>query len=332
MKTRQAGAAILTAMLTVALVAVMTSAMLWQAWRGLEVESAQRTRVQSTWILNGALDWARLILREDARQGGADGLSEPWSVPLAPARLSDFLATERGQNLVSDETDPSQEAFLSGAIQDMQARLNVHNLLEGKKLNMAGVAAWMRLFEQLNLPEAELLRLTNSLMAASANGPLSAGENRPLWPQDVSDLRWLGLSAPSLAALSPYITLLPANTPINLNTASPEVLLAGIDGMDLAQARALVRVRASKRFNTLADVAKLIDNPGIKLEPKLHSTSSRYFSVMGQLRVGQTTVQERSLIQRDGLQVLALRRTREIVNLTMQSVLRDQPANAPPLQ
>ena len=42
----QRGAAILTAMLTVVLVATMASAMLWQQWRGVEVESAQRTRVQ----------------------------------------------------------------------------------------------------------------------------------------------------------------------------------------------------------------------------------------------------------------------------------------------
>jgi general secretion pathway protein K len=89
---RQRGAAILTAMLTVVLVATLASAMLWQQWRGVEVETAQRGRVQAAWILVGALDWARLILREDARRGGADHLAEPWAVPLAPARLSTFLA------------------------------------------------------------------------------------------------------------------------------------------------------------------------------------------------------------------------------------------------
>ena len=110
----QRGAAILTAMLTVVLVATLASAMLWQQWRGVEVETAQRTRVQSAWILTGALDWARLILREDARQGGADYLSEPWAVPLAPARLSTFLAAERGQALVVDDNDAAQEAFWPG--------------------------------------------------------------------------------------------------------------------------------------------------------------------------------------------------------------------------
>ena len=75
MKARhETGAALLAAMLTVALVASMAAAALWQQWRSVEVEAAERGRVQSLWVLTGALDWARLILREDARSGGADHL------------------------------------------------------------------------------------------------------------------------------------------------------------------------------------------------------------------------------------------------------------------
>ena len=92
MKARQTGAALLAAMLTVTLVASLAAAALWQQWRSIEVESAERTRQQSLWVLTGALDWARLILREDARSGGADHLGEPWAVPLEEARLSTFLA------------------------------------------------------------------------------------------------------------------------------------------------------------------------------------------------------------------------------------------------
>jgi general secretion pathway protein K len=94
-RVRHLGAALLTAMLTVALVASMAAAALWQQWRGVEVEVAERTRSQSLWVLTGALDWARLILREDARAGGADHLGEPWAVPLEEARLSTFLATDK---------------------------------------------------------------------------------------------------------------------------------------------------------------------------------------------------------------------------------------------
>lgn len=333
MKRRQSGVAIVAAMLTVLLVAVLASAMLWQAWRGFEVESAQRTRVQSNWILQGALDWARLILREDARQGGADTLSEPWAVPLAPAKLSDFLAAERGQSLVVDETDPAQEAFLSGAMDDEQARLNVRNLIDGQQLSAAGVAAWQRLYQQLGLRESELQNWSLALLAASAQGALGAGQDRPLWPLELQDLRWLGLSQASLAVLSPLITLLPESTPVNLNTASAPVLAASIDGIDLAQAESLVRERARKPFNTLADAEKVIGDPGVRLDAKLHSTSSRFFGVTGRLRIGQNMVQERSWLQREGMQVNVLRRRRMVFQEPEAAGLfQGVNASGPPLQ
>lgn len=63
----QRGAALLLAMLIVVLVVTLTSGMVWQQARAIEVEGAERARAQSAWILHGALDWARLILSEDAR-------------------------------------------------------------------------------------------------------------------------------------------------------------------------------------------------------------------------------------------------------------------------
>ena len=50
---RQSGAALLMAMITVALVATLAAGSLWRQWRGVEVERAERARVQSDWILTG---------------------------------------------------------------------------------------------------------------------------------------------------------------------------------------------------------------------------------------------------------------------------------------
>lgn len=316
--TRQRGAAILTAMLTVVLIATLASAMLWQQWRGIEIESAQRTRVQASWILVGALDWARLILREDARQGGADYLSEPWAVPLAPARLSTFLAAEKGQALVSDDNDAAQEAFLSGQIEDLQARLNVTNLIQDQKIDAPGLAAWTRLFKHLNLPESELQAMVQALLRAQSAGADSPSEsqssaNLPLQPLAVADLRWLGLSQRSLQTLQDFITLLPVRTPVNLNTAPPEVLLASVPGMDMAAAQALVLARASHHMNSLADADKLLDNPKIHLDASLQGVASQFFMVTGQLRLGDVTLQEMSVLQREGMQVKTLSRTRQML-------------------
>lgn len=312
-RATQRGAAILMAMLTVVLVATLASRMVWQQWRGLELESALRTRVQSAWILTGALDWARLILREDARQGGTDDLTEPWAVPLAPARLSTFLAADRGQALVTDDTDPDSEAFLSGHIDDLQARLNVTNLIDNGKLHAPSQAAWARLFKALNLPEAELDRMTQALLLASAS--LAKGKidpQAPLWPNTVADLAWLGASSATLQAITPFVTLLPVRTPVNLNTASPEVLVASVKGMALAQARQLVQSRAVKPIGTLMDATQLVANPEVQFDSAAHGVASRFFRVTGQLRVGDTTMQERSVLQRDGLDVKVLSRAREV--------------------
>ena len=126
---RQRGAALLAAMLTVTLVAGFAAAALWQQWRAVEVESAERTRVQSGWLLLGALDWSRLILVEDGRGSSADHLAEPWAVPLEEARLSTFLAADKNVAQFDDASVDTTNAFLSGQITDMQARLNLRNLL-----------------------------------------------------------------------------------------------------------------------------------------------------------------------------------------------------------
>ncbi|MEY4752411.1 MAG: hypothetical protein RJA44_86, partial [Pseudomonadota bacterium] len=125
--THQRGAALLTAMMIVSLIATMAAAMVWQQWRAIQIEAAERAQNQAQWVLNGALDWARLILREDARDnqrlGNGDHLGEPWAVPLAEARLSTFLAADR------DSSDDAPDAFLQGSISDAQARYNLRNLI-----------------------------------------------------------------------------------------------------------------------------------------------------------------------------------------------------------
>mgnify|MGYP000013990555 CR=1 FL=1 len=315
MKRQQHGAAILTAMLVVVLVATLASAMLWQQWRSFEAESAQRTRSQAYWILTGALDWSRLILREDARQGGADHLSEPWAVPLAPARLSTFLAAEGGQAVVDDDEDAVRQTFLSGRIEDLQARLNLTNLIGATTLTDPALAAWTRLFKHLNLPERELQTMLQSLKLAQAYDS-AAGKSEaslPLSPSRVEDLGWLGLSPLSLQVLRPFITLLPATTTVNLNTAAAEVLLASVPGMDMAQAQALVQLRATHPMAALADAERLLNNPSVRFDASLHGISSRYFGVTGQLKVGQTVVQEHSVLQRDSLDVKTITRAREVV-------------------
>ena len=132
-------------MLIVTLVATLAGTMLWQQWRAVQVEAAERARTQAAWILTGAVDWARLILRED--NPTVDHLGEPWAVPLAEARLSSFLAADRE----SAEAD-GPEAFLSGRIFDAQSRYNLNNLVSGGEVVAVELATLQRLFESIGVP------------------------------------------------------------------------------------------------------------------------------------------------------------------------------------
>ncbi|CDS53770.1 General secretion pathway protein K [Polaromonas sp. CG9_12] len=309
-QARQAGAALLTAMLTVALVASLAAGALWQQWRSVEVEAAERARVQSLWLLTGALDWARLILREDARSGGADYLSEPWAVPLEEARLSTFLAADKKTN--PDDEATASQTFLSGLITDLQSRLNIINLVEsGGKVSEPSVKAFAKLFELLGLPPGELQVLVENLRLALDTSPENAAaQQAPLLPQRIDQLVWLGLSAPSLAVLRPYITLLPVRTPVNLNTASATVLSACIPSLEMGQAQRLVNTRQANHFKTLAEVTAQLGQTALPLNEAQHSVNSRFFEVQGRLRLDQAVVEERSVVQRDGLEVKTLWRDR----------------------
>jgi general secretion pathway protein K len=303
-------------MLTVMLVAVLASAALWQQWRAMEVEGAERARMQAAWVLIGALDWSRLILREDARAnagGGADHLAEPWAVPLAEARLSSFLAADK--NLSSDALEGLPDAFLSGQIVDAQSRLNALNLIEGGKPAEAPVAAFHKLFRLLGLPAGEVETLVGNLQralppAASTAPSANDGPDGPLLPWRAHQLVWLGLSPSTVAALAPYVTILPARTPLNLNTASAEAIYASVPELDLASARRLVERRAQSHFRGLADANALAREGSAQFIEGRHGIGSRYFEVHGRLRLDNVWVEERTLIDRDGLNVRIVWRER----------------------
>ena len=313
----QRGAAILTAMLIVVLVAALAASALWQQWRGIEVEAAERSRTQSAWVLTGALDWARLILSEDGRNSDADHVDEAWAVPLAPVRLSAFLAADRSYAQTDDE---AQEAFLSVQIVDLQSRLNVTNLLVDGELYEPGQLAFARLFELLNLPAAELAMMTEQWRLAQNTGAGNGAEPAapsaaaaPLLPQTIDQLAWLGVSPQTIARLRPFVTILPVRTPVNLNTASAEVIYACVEAFDLADAHRLVTARSTTHLEVLNDAGQLSGNAQASFTEGLHSVNSRFFEVRGQLRDGQTMVQEVSVVRRDGLDVNPLWRRRGAV-------------------
>lgn len=307
----QRGAALLIAMVLLALVATLASGMVWQQWRAVEVESAERGRVQSAWIVTGALDWARLILREDVRADqqnlqqrnvpAHDHLGESWAVPLEEARLSTFLAADRDNN-----SEGGPEAFLSGSIVDAQARYNLRNLIDAGKVVPAELAGLERLCTALGLAGDTATTLANALLAsASAQAP-----DAPIPPRRTSDLAWLGLDAATVERLRPYVLVLPRKTAVNLNTAPREVLVAAIDNLDLGTAERLVATRQSKPFRTLADAQAQLPATMVP-NPQRANVTSNFFEIRGRMRLDDRVLEERSLVERRNLDIVVLLRERQ---------------------
>jgi general secretion pathway protein K len=303
----QKGAALLVAMVVLTLVSTLAAGMVWQQARAIEVESAERTRAQAAWILTGALDLGRVLLRIDARKPGVDDLNEVWATELEEASLSSLLAQDRNNNV-----EGAPEAFLRGRIRDAQDRYNLRNLVDPAthKIVEAELAALTRLCETAAVAPETAQTLASGLQAAlqaEKPGEGEANAGAILLPQTVDQLVWFGLDADTVRRLQPYVGLLSEPTPLNVNTASAEVIAGVIAGLDLGSAKRIVNRRP---FKALQDLRSDIPGEGA-LDAKRLSVNSNYFEISGRLRMDGRVLEERMLVKRANRQVVTQARSRQ---------------------
>lgn len=300
---RQRGAAVVTALLMVTLAVVIVSGMLWRQQVQIRSIENQRLTAQAAWIERAAVDWARLILRDDQRRSNVDYLGEPWSVPVAETRLSDFL----GAGLRTDQA--GETSFLSGRIVDAQARFNLNNLYiwnasgTGRvvEIDLPSLQVYRRLLQTLGM-NPSLAEPTAQYLVRAARGASSDGQPVPRPPDTAADLLAIpGYNPEMVAALDPFIVFLPERTGINANTAEPEVLAAAIENLPLDRARELVRQRDRNYFRNTADISLQLravapqagTTAGEALEVRTH-----YFLVYGLVRHERARRLQVSLVQR----------------------------------
>lgn len=303
---RVRGAALLIAMVILTLVATLAAGMVWQQWRSIEVESAERARIQAEWLLDGALDWTMLLVQSNSNKPYS--VNDAWATPLAEARLSTFLAADKQ----ATDDNESLDAFLSGSISDAQARYNLANLIDGQgKVDPAQLAILQRLCGVANVPSGDADRIADGLSQA-----FSKNDTSPLVPANVAQFSWLGVDPKDLARLEPWVTMLPQKTAVNVNTAPREVLAAVLN-ISMADADRITQMRVPNAL-TLGNLQSQFpglpppngvpatgtqgstpQQPGQQQgsSTPLYGITTSYFYVQGQIRLGDRVVQERSLVQ-----------------------------------
>ena len=272
------------AMLVVAIAAIMvTGAFHRQRVMARTLENTMAAS-QVHWLMAGAVDWVRVILREDARASATDHLAEPWAVPLAQTRLND------------DEQDP---AWLSGMIEDGESRINLRNLAGAKDPVASEVAVLARLLaivgenEKLADPIAQVVQMAFSTGESSASGAWAL-------PATIDDLEF---ADPRIRAaidkLRPYVTVLPVPTPVNANTAPAEVLAARFQDLSLADARRLVSSRDRAAFKDVADVTSRLGDVAMTVEAGKVVVASHFFVLEGLVEFRRARLHQKALLKRE---------------------------------
>jgi len=120
----------------------------------------------------------------------------------------------------------------------------------------------------------------------------------------VEELRLVkGFDAKAVLALTPFLTVLPAgaHTPINVNTAPPEVL-AALANRDLEWAQREVEQRTETPFKNAADFTKLLQPPPGQLAAQLApiDVKTSFFLITLETSIGRHQRRTVALMQRAG--------------------------------
>ena len=291
MGTRQRGVAVVLAMGVVALAAIAAAAMLASQSTWARHAELTSEHVQAQALVQAGVDWARALLSDDRLTSSVDHLGEPWAMRLPPV--------------------PVDNGELAGQIDDQQGLLNLNNLVRGGAASPAYVAQFRRLLQIVGLPEALAASLLDWLDADNepqaqggaedayyqAQQPPYLAANRPL--TDVAELALVrGFDTAVRAQLRPFVTALPRFTPVNVNTAPPEVLSAVIEGLDLDGARDLVAQRNRAYFRNRAEFLAQLP-AGAEAGANDVATSSDFFQASMRVTIGGAQARGVALLVRD---------------------------------
>ena len=307
-KDRQRGAAIVTALLIVALATTIVSALFARQNATVRTIENRLAITQARWIERAAIDWARVILRQDARSSSTDHLGEPWAVPVADTRVNASVGA--GGALDSGATP----ATLSGQILDMQGRFNLANVVPGGRVDPVEAAALASLLTLVGQPSSLAEPLIARLVAATpvvkeTAGVGSVNTSRPTaFPiRRAADLLTVpGFDAVAVAALEPLIVMLPRAAPLNVNTASAEVIAARTSGMELSQARAFVAARERVPFRDLTDANQAYEPQAQIFKAERWGVTSAWFLVRGAVRYDRIESRSDTLLERKGRELVEL--------------------------
>lgn len=306
----QQGFALLTVLLVVALVTMVTSELLYDQQVQIKRSSFMVHQAHSLSVAYGFEGWVKTGLKADAEDNQVDHLKELWAQPLLPI---DF-----------------EGGLVSGRLLDLQARLNLNNVLETEE---AKRDFWRKAIERYLETELASTTQVRDLIGfadvledwVDANDeprdygaessvyllrqPAYRAANQPLvMVSELQNLQQMeSLTEEELFNLNQQLSALPEVTAININTASEKTLVALADWLTEPIAKQWLVARNTEPAEELADFINfMIDATGfeqVEIEksfPKgVIDVQSHYFLLQAQVDYGEVKQLVSSIFKRD---------------------------------
>jgi general secretion pathway protein K len=216
---RERGIALITAIILVAIAAVLATAIGFASAMAARRASTVFGGDQALLAAEGAEAMAAWVLKQSSSSNGSYSLDQLWAQPYGPFELTDGVTLE----------------FLQ--IEDLSAKFNINNLAPAGADNQNAKTFFQQLLRTLNLEEKWAGIITDWIDS----------DNEPNNPDGAEDSVYLSQTPPYRAAnipvssisellalpgfgrarydrLAPYITALPPGTRINICTASAIML------------------------------------------------------------------------------------------------------------
>lgn len=273
------GAAVVMAILIVALATTIASFMAYQQFGWLLLAGSLDRYSQAAAVSQAAFDWGRVMLYDDAQQGQVDYVGEEWSKPMLSI--------------------PVDGGDVSGQMTDQQSFFNLNDLIsQGGNASPADMAIFRRILASVGLPEAMADAVTDWIDQDSNKLPAGAEDgyylglpvpyrtaNQPM--VDLSELYLVkGFDQEAVDKLRPYVTALPARTPINVNTAGLGVLAAVLPTVPKDKLQAAINRRQQQPYQSVDEFQQALQLT-TPLDTSELSVNSSFFSEEVSVRLGK---------------------------------------------
>jgi len=282
---RERGVALITAVLVVAIAAIIATSMMSRQNFDTRRTANIIHRDQAIAYALGAEHWAGVELSKDAKENNYDHLREGWAYDLPPL--------------------PIDGGYINGKLQDLQGRFNLNSVLDALQAER-----FIRLCRAINVDPDFIPALQDWIDGDTElrdNGaedesytlmdPPYRTANRFL--ADTSELLLVkGVSVQDYNNLTFYISALPGNSGINVNTASPLLLQSLTHDVTLPDVERIIGLRTDRPYQDIDSFVEDEVFAGREISEDHLTVSSQYFLLTADVLLDNAPLTLQSVLNR----------------------------------